>query len=200
MISRVANEPARKYDAAEQQRSLMTLAFCNGNAKRAAKALANDVGVSRRQLTRWRDEHRKDYEQIRRDIMPAIREQAAESLMETVDELSDLESNLIQRNKAAVNKLRPAELSGALRNASVSKGINLDKAKDLRESDAPPEPTRTFEQDIAFLRRHMPRDQLKALFGLDDEVVDATVVEPEQDDPVQLVEPEPKTTNGPTAK
>ena len=180
----MANEPAKQYDEAQQERALQVLAFCSGNAKKAARLLAADLGCSRQTLARWRDEQSDRYERIRRDIMPAIREQESERLMDTAAELGDLEAQLIRRNQAEVENLKPGEVSTALRNTSVSKGISIDKAEVLRQGPAPPADSgRTFEEDLAFLRRHLSRDQLKELFGLGDDVVDATVVPEETPEP-----------------
>ena len=163
----MANEPARKYGAAELQRALTTLAHNNGNVKRTVKALKSEVGVSARQLTRWREENADEYERIRRDIMPAVREQEAENLMARVGELGELEADLIVRNRAEVPNLKPGEASTALRNASVSKAISYDKAKDLRGGDVPPQQNPPFEETVEHLKRLAGGPaQLARLLGL----------------------------------
>lgn len=156
------------YSTEQVERSLLVLAHLNGNATKAERVLADEIGVSRRTLTRWRNELFPDeYERLRRDVLPAIRERQAERLMDAVEELGDLEAELIRKHQADLELLKPAGVSTALRNASVSKGINLDKAENLVVNpEGRAKESFTFEQGMHALREMVGVERLAELLGL----------------------------------
>ena len=164
---RITRNRPTDYSTEQIERSLLVLAHLNGNATKAERVLADEIGVSRRTLTRWRNEmFASEYDRLRREVLPAIRERQAERLMDAVEELGDLEAELIQKNRADLGGLKPAEVSTALRNASVSKGINLDKAEVLTVHPPPEPPAISFEEGMAALRRMVGPERLAEMLGL----------------------------------
>jgi hypothetical protein len=123
-----------RYTDAETELGLRALAIASGNARKASSLLARqNIEIPRTTLQMWAHElYRERYRQIKRDVMPAIYERIAEHSERIVEDLGDLEDRLVQQMREQASELSPRDTAGALRNVSVSKAINIDKASLVR--------------------------------------------------------------------
>ena len=78
------------------------------------------------------DLHAERYRQIHREVMPAVYDRIAERSEALVDELADLEGQFARQMRRQGPELAPRDTAGALRNISVSKAVNIDKASLIR--------------------------------------------------------------------
>ena len=108
----------------------MALAVCSGNVHRAASRLA-DMGMSvgSSTLHRWKSKHREKYESIRREVLPRIREEAAEDHTALSAANREAEAAVLARLIQEVPDLPARDLSTTGRNLAVAAGIHFDKAQ-----------------------------------------------------------------------
>ena len=127
------NTAQRTYSDAEIDRGLFALALCSGNARRAARLLAEDGdGIPAATLQTWKRRRSEAYERIQQDVYPKIAERMAEEMEDLFATEVELERKLVERVSVELPNLRPGELSTALRNVGVTKALNADKSAPLR--------------------------------------------------------------------
>jgi hypothetical protein len=84
-------------------------------------------------LQGWVTEVRAErYKQIHSELLPAIYDRIAERSEALAEDAADLEEQLLRQVKRTAKGLRPDQAAGALRNVSVAKAVNLDKAFVIR--------------------------------------------------------------------
>jgi hypothetical protein len=92
-----------------------------------------DLPIPRSTLKSWATEiHAERYKQIDNELLPAIYDRIAERSEALAEDAADLEEQLLRQVKRTVNGMRPDQAAGALRNVSVAKAVNLDKASVIR--------------------------------------------------------------------
>jgi hypothetical protein len=135
--------PNSRFDELEIEQGLMALALCSGNARKAERRLA-DLGmrVDHSTLHRWRTKHTEKYRSLQRNMLPKLREEAAERHSAVADREMEVGLELLDQLKAKQTDLPARDLSTAIRNLDVGQGIHRTKAAELR-GDAPP-PTVNF--------------------------------------------------------
>jgi hypothetical protein len=121
--------PGSHYSAEEIERALMTLAYKSGAARSASRELKKQgLKIAPSTLRSWRDRLYVDrFLMIREEVIPAILREQRDEMSELISDQNHLERDLtaqLQRNRTSLD---PKETSNALRNVTVSKGINVDK-------------------------------------------------------------------------
>jgi hypothetical protein len=131
-------EPKRgrvsRYSDAQIELGLRALAIASGNARKATALLAKQgVSIPRTTLQMWANQlYVERYRQIKREVMPAIYDRIAERSEQIADDLADLEGQLAEQMRRQAPELSPRDTAGALRNVSVAKAVNIDKATVIR--------------------------------------------------------------------
>jgi hypothetical protein len=122
------------YTDEEIERGLDAVAICSGNTRRAAALLKRQgLPIPRSTLRSWAAElHAYRYQQIHHERLPAIYERIAERSEALAEDAADLEDQLLRQVKANAKGLRADQAAGALRNVSVAKAVNIDKASVIR--------------------------------------------------------------------
>jgi hypothetical protein len=122
-----------RYSTEEVEQGVTALALMNGNAGRAHRELrALGVQVPRRTLGSWTRIHADRYEAIKRDVVPRIHRRMADQAEELADRYAEAELTALERLVPKLQELKPAEVTGALRNLATSRGISVDKSLLLR--------------------------------------------------------------------
>jgi hypothetical protein len=126
------------FDAdARLERGLLTLAAFNGSGRKAERFLASaGERIPRGTMERWRERHADRYAEIRRDVLPQVRAQAADEHRELAALAMDAERKLAQAMGKRVSEIPPRDLPGAVRNAATSAGIHTQRAEEM-DTDAP---------------------------------------------------------------
>jgi hypothetical protein len=128
------------------ERCLVAMAAFSGNGRRAAKFLAVDgIEVAFQTLYRWVQpggRYEKRYEEIRAEVLPRVRERAAEEHQELSAIFNELAKEGAEALKGKWAKMEPRDLAGAVRNVSTSSAIHTDKAALLRSGEPPPDGTK----------------------------------------------------------
>jgi hypothetical protein len=148
---------ARHYDEEDVERGLTEVARCRGNASRAERRLAErGIKISRRTLGVWAHEkHRDRYRRITQEVLPEIQARLAAELEDLLEAEIQAERETLERYRESIGELEPRDLSAALRNVAVSKGIAADKAAQLREPplEEPPATVAGFEELLNKIER-----------------------------------------------
>lgn len=123
--------PAKTFTEAEIDRCLTELAFHQGVAAPASRALKENHGISisPNKLIEWRDDTYVDrYERNREALVVRLAEEA-EGL---AHEYAAIERQVAARLRDSVDEIDPRDLAGTLRNVSTARGISLTNANVLR--------------------------------------------------------------------
>lgn len=120
---------ARHYAIDEIHSALLTLAFHNGNTRRASEKL----GIPRETLRGWKTKKAEQYEAIRAELLPRVAAEAAEKHSALADAEMEVSHQILARLRENVGELPARDLPGALRNTDTGAAINRDKAAQLRE-------------------------------------------------------------------
>jgi hypothetical protein len=125
---------ASRYTDSEIELGLRALAIASGNTRKASTLLARQgIKIPRTTLQLWASDLYADrYRQIQRDLMPAIYDRIAEDSERIVQDLAELEAELVDQMREQVGDLAPRDTPGAIRNVSVAKAVNIDKASVIR--------------------------------------------------------------------
>ena len=151
------------------QRALVAVAACSGNGRAAARALAKeDIKIDHTTLYRWKDRYAEDYARIRAELLPKIREGAA-------DLHRALEQRQLETSAQAVEELREELPSMETRDKialvgkmDIGSGIHAEKAQ-MYDG----EPTHIVQRSSEEILREM------ASLGMKVEAIDAEVVSEE---------------------
>jgi hypothetical protein len=130
----VAQKPIR-YSDEDREFYLRALAYAGGNAVAAQKGL-KELGyeVTKSALYAFKRDNAERYAQLRDTIGPELKSRRAEAHEALADKLTDLSDDLIGQLHEAIQAgaLKPHQLPGTLRDATVASGIHRDKAAKLR--------------------------------------------------------------------
>ena len=148
------NVRASRYSPEEIEYALTAVAAAGGSTKRAAKALeAEGRKVPESTLRLWRSDLYADrYREIEADELPKRYARLAERCEANAERLGVIEELLTDRLEAEASGLTPRDAAGALRNVSVAKAVNIDKASVIR--GRPSEITLKAGRRIGHPRRH----------------------------------------------
>jgi hypothetical protein len=131
-LARTSATNARKghYSVEDVETALTLLAFHCGNARKTSQALeAAGQPVRESTLKFWRsDRFAERYRQIENEELPRRYARIAERCESMADQAADMEEELLEQMPRQAPELSPRDTAGALRNVSVSKAVNLDKA------------------------------------------------------------------------
>ena len=148
-----------RYSDQEIELGLSAVALYSGNTRRAAESLAAaGQQIPRETLRDWLNAHSTEYERVRQQITPRLKERMAERHSELAEAGMELEAELLAKTFESLGEIPARDLPGAIRNAAVTVGVHSDKARDLRG-----EPT-------AVVEHRSPQQILKALEGMGIEV------------------------------
>lgn len=113
---------------ANVERGLQTLALLGSPTK-----AAEETGIPEATLRRWaKDTHAARYHAIREQVMPRIHAEIAAESEDLARLWGQLERKGVEDLHETWDQLKTPEKSAALRNATVSRGISIDKASLLR--------------------------------------------------------------------
>lgn len=153
MTQEVTEKPKkRSYDEETKQRALLELAACSGNARLASRRLAEDeVEISHQVLYVWmNDTHAADYQRLRADLLPKLRERAADRHAALEDRAMTIEEMTSDRIEAEIPHMKHKELIDADYKASLKAAIHTDKR--LLHEGQPTSHVRTSVEIIRDLR------------------------------------------------
>lgn len=133
---------------------MVALALYSGNRRRASKALADQgFRVPASTLNDWQQRAPDTYAKVKRNLMPQIRELAAEQHSELAQLEGEAGRKLLDRLMAEYHEIPARDLPGAIRNLDVGQGINRDKAAVLRgENTDTPMPSRSVADILEALK------------------------------------------------
>ncbi len=133
---------------------MVALALYSGNRRRASKALADQgFPVPASTLQDWQQRAPDTYAKVKRNLMPQIRELAAEQHSELAQLEGEAGRLLLGRLMAQYHEIPARDLPGAVRNLDVGAAVNRDKAAMLRgENTDTPTPTRSLSEILRALQ------------------------------------------------
>lgn len=165
----LAGVPQQTYGEQEIENGLQALAVHAGNARVASEM----TGVPERTLRNWRNQsHVERYAEIRREIMPKIRQRLA--AMHEDNAAMALEKAREAMAGLDPDKLSHSEKAKATQQLAVASGVYTDKASILRGLPSAIEEHATAEEII---RRFRGVSTEYAIPGTGEEITDAEVVE-----------------------
>jgi hypothetical protein len=122
----------KRYAPAEIDRALSAYILTGDNAEEAHRLLVSygdkDVPTSR-QILRWLETHADRLHELREELHPQIAKKIAADAESLALKLAQVETLAIQKLTAAIenDELPAKELSGAVRNITTSKALQVDK-------------------------------------------------------------------------
>lgn len=154
--------PARSFGAPEVTRALTAVAYANGNTRLAARNLAEDeFQIDHTTLWAWQTkQHAAEYERIRAEVLPKIREQAGDEHLALARRQMKASQIATEEWLERRGELKASDLSTAARNFDVGSGIHSQHAQVFHD-----QPTQRIEIDVSATLK-----ELKSL-GVDPEVV-----------------------------
>lgn len=118
-----------RWSHQDKERGLLALVLNGGSPTHAMRDLAaGGMKVSRKTIQRWRDTMPDRLEAIRRDVAPRVAEKIAAEAEALAIQLAEAEREALELLRGRLPDMKPSELAGTLRNLSVSKSLQLDKA------------------------------------------------------------------------
>ena len=133
-----------KYEMNRVEEGLKAIVLASGSVPKAAKRLeAAGDPVPLRTLRDWRDNFPERYQELedsRNDWMGKQMADASEWLAAGYAEgEARLLANILSRDDEELKKLSPNVLAQAARNLSISRGVSIDKANELRQRPTRPD-------------------------------------------------------------
>jgi len=118
------------YTTEDVETALSVVAYHSGNARKASRALeAAGQRVPESTLKLWRGQtFAERYRQIETEELPRRYQRIASRCEEIADQAADVEEQLIEQLRDKASELPVREVANALRNASTTKAINVDKS------------------------------------------------------------------------
>jgi hypothetical protein len=146
------------YTDEEINRGLTAVALCSGNTRRAEHMLCEQgLAIDHKRLWAWQNlNFPTEYEIIKDQVVPQVYAGIAQSSEALAQRQADLEEKLTDEVEAALPHMKPGELSTALRNVTVSKAVNIDKASLIRGRPSVITEDHTIEATLRALSRYMP--------------------------------------------
>src|SRR4051794_17420549 len=115
--------PAKRKSYSEEQiqLGLTALAYASGNSRRASRELKQvGLAIPQRTLHDWRQKtHPQKYEEIQAEVLPKIRERAAEKQMAVVEAATGVQHKLLGRLDRESGDMDLKDVSTASRNVAV---------------------------------------------------------------------------------
>lgn len=145
-----------KWTEPEIEIALRTLAMNSGNLRATERQLAaNDFPVPYSTLRRWAGElHATRYQEIKKRVVPELQAIIAERCEELALSATALESQMMRELVGKTDDMNGRDLSTALRNVSTTKGINVDKARIMRDQPTEiPSEDRSMREIVRGLER-----------------------------------------------
>jgi hypothetical protein len=152
------------YTNEEIERGLHHVAVLSGNVSRAARELAEDgLDVPVETLRDWvRKHHVERYRAIEAKVVPEIHARMAEQNEALALRHAEVEARSLERLEKELPNMAARDVSTTTRNLAVSKGIAIDKARDLRGTNREPElnPIKAWNEGVAALQNLglLPKD------------------------------------------
>jgi hypothetical protein len=176
------------YTEAEIEEGLTAVAFCSGNTRRAARELqaTGTRAIPRDTLNNWvRGKHRARYERIVEEILPTIYAGIAQRSEDLATRMAEVEEELLERVKARADELKPHEAASSLRNVTVAKAVNIDKAGLIRGRPTEIGEERTLVEVARALERFegIVKINTEVLEGTAEEVEEAAAAEDQDAEP-----------------
>jgi hypothetical protein len=136
----------------------VALALYSGNRRRASKALSDQgFTVPASTLQDWQQRAPDAYAKVKRNVMPQIRELAAEQHSELAQLEGEAGRKLLERLMAEYEEIPARDLPGAIRNLDVGAAVNRDKAAMPRgENTDTPTPMRSVKDILNSLESKAP--------------------------------------------
>lgn len=134
-----------RYSEEEVERGLQTVALVGGNCAEASRRL----DMPEETLRVWAKEmHADRYREIRTELVPQIHAKVAQDSEDLALSLAEAEKQTLEQFMGQIEELDPKDTTTALRNLTVSKGINVEKAQLGRDR-----PTAIVQQrELAYVR------------------------------------------------
>jgi len=123
-----------KYTALEVEQGLHAVALSSGNIPRALKLLAEqDAEIPESTLREWVGKtHAERYSRVCDEVLPRVYGAMAQQSEDAAMRLAEVETQLAERMSEESDNLKAGEVAGALRNVTVAKAVNVDKASLIR--------------------------------------------------------------------
>jgi crotonobetainyl-CoA:carnitine CoA-transferase CaiB-like acyl-CoA transferase len=122
---------AKRYTPAEIDKALSAYVLTGGNALQASQLLKSydGHGPSDVQIGRWTESHADRLHELREELHPQVAKKIASDAEGLALKLAEAETLITERLLLAVQAgtLPDKELSGALRNVTTSKALQVDK-------------------------------------------------------------------------
>lgn len=120
---------ANSYTPEDVERALTQYALCGGNKKLASERLEQMGHPTPPQTIRdWALEYHADrYQEIRAELAPKINRRIQAEAEDLAFDLADLERKLSRKLRTQIEDMEPKDVANALRNATTSKSLNVDK-------------------------------------------------------------------------
>lgn len=133
-----------KWNDTELERGLQALVLADGRSKKAAERLAAaGEPIPERTLREWRNVHAERYAELEadRDAWTAARMADESEWLAAgyAEGEARLLRNILARPDEELQKLSPNVLAQAARNLSISRGVSIDKANELRRRPTRPD-------------------------------------------------------------
>jgi crotonobetainyl-CoA:carnitine CoA-transferase CaiB-like acyl-CoA transferase len=122
---------ARRYTSVEIDKGLSAYILCGDSAHKAVELLQSYDGKApnRQTVTNWTESHADRLHELREELHPQIAKKIASDAEALALKLAEAETLITERLLLAVQAgtLPDKELSGALRNVTTSKALQVDK-------------------------------------------------------------------------
>lgn len=122
------NSVRRVHDQREIETGLAALVIHAGNVVRAAEALReNGTPIARRTLQSWKTQHADRLEEIKREILPTVRERTIGDLSTLVLRFAGTQEKLRAKVDDDAESMNGTDAAKALRDVAVAMGISTEK-------------------------------------------------------------------------
>jgi transposase-like protein len=127
----------------DKERGLAALVIA-GSSQKASEL----TGISDSTLRSWRTANPERYEKLRTELHGKVAEQIASDAEEMAQRLYRIEVKMADKLEAEIDTLNAKDLSGAFRNVSTSKALQIDKVSSpLRERPSHVQQSRDLAYD-----------------------------------------------------
>jgi hypothetical protein len=158
-------KPQPAYTDEQIELALCAIAYSNGNTGRAARELkAAGLKIDPKTLWSWsRKQYIDRYERVRSEVLPKVREKAAETHREIAERQLGVLGKMTDRLEKEVGEIPAKDLPKGVQSVATSAAINVDKAQLLGGG-----PTHRIERSASEILRSL---KAKGMEFLDAEVV-----------------------------
>jgi transposase-like protein len=124
-----------KASDVEVETALTILAANSGNIRRSAR----QIGMPPSSLKVWKNRFHERYLELVEENVPLVRNAVVEQSIEIATRAGELEQEAMEELAKQLGELSPKDLSNALRNVSVTKGVSLTHADKYQSPPAQPQ-------------------------------------------------------------